>query len=79
MEKRWGDEWRPGMRVRLWDKRKGEMRDGVIKERSWGRERRKPIWWFTVRFDGDTESWVYGPGEIAAGIENMKEAVKPQE
>ncbi|WP_327132000.1 hypothetical protein OG311_13500 [Streptomyces sp. NBC_01343] len=74
MEKRWGDEWRPGMRVRMYDRDSPtqETRDGVIKNRSWGRERGKPIWWFTVLFDGDTEERVYKPGEIAVGIENAQ-------
>ncbi|MFI2757820.1 hypothetical protein ACH5A3_02920 [Streptomyces echinatus] len=48
------------------------IRDGVIKDRSWGRDRGKPIWWFTVVFDGDTEARVYSPGEIAVGIENAR-------
>ncbi|MGW2044653.1 hypothetical protein ACWCPF_05650 [Streptomyces sp. NPDC001858] len=51
------------------------LRDGVIKDRSWGRERRKPIWHFEVLFDGDTATRVFGPGHIAVGIENaQKEA-----
>ncbi|MFF9210469.1 hypothetical protein [Streptomyces sp. NPDC014791] len=76
MEKRWGDEWRPGMRVRMYDRDSPtrEIRDGVIKNRSWGRERGKPIWWFEVLFDGDTEVRVYKPGEIHVGIDNAREA-----
>ncbi|MDX2692944.1 hypothetical protein [Streptomyces ipomoeae] len=44
-------------------------RDGVIKDRSWGRDRGKPIWWFQVLFDGDTEARVYHPSSIHAGVE----------
>ncbi|CDR09632.1 hypothetical protein [Streptomyces iranensis] len=76
MEKRRGDEYRPGMRVRMIDNRNParQTRDGVIKDRSWGRDRGKPIWWFTVVFDGDddTEERVYSPGEIVSGIENAQ-------
>ncbi|MFG3492991.1 hypothetical protein [Streptomyces sp. NPDC047972] len=46
-----------------------EIRDGVIKDRSWGRDRGKPIWYFEIVFDGDQESRIYTPGHIAAGIE----------
>ncbi|WP_432030821.1 hypothetical protein [Streptomyces sp. 1222.5] len=74
MEKRWGDEWRPGVRVRMFDNqdRAQIIRDGMIKKRSWGRDRGKPIWWFEVLFDGDTEVRVYGPGQIHVGIENAQ-------
>jgi hypothetical protein len=63
------------MRVKLFDRYHPAlgMRDGVIKERSWGRDRGKPIWWFVVAFDGDSDKWVFGPGEIAAGVENAKQ------
>lgn len=75
-EKRWGDEWRPGMRIRMVDTDAvpAVERDGVIKGRSWGRDRGKPIWWFEVLFDGDTEARVFGPGRIAVGIENAQKA-----
>lgn len=69
------------MRVRMFDRQSPtrEIRDGVIKDRSWGRDRGKPIWYFSVLFDGDTETRTYVPGEIWVGIDNAKEAVKPQE
>ncbi|MFE2433327.1 hypothetical protein [Streptomyces sp. NPDC059409] len=64
------------MRVRMIDNRDPArtIRDGVIKDRSWGRDRGKPIWYFQVLFDGDTEVRVYPPGYIAVGIDNAKEA-----
>ncbi|MFD6684168.1 hypothetical protein [Micromonospora parva] len=78
MEKRWGDEWLPGMRVRMVDNLSPgrEVRNGVIKDRSWGRERRKPIWNFLVLFDGDKPEAVrvYGPGSIGAGVDAARAA-----
>lgn len=76
MEKRWGDEWRPGTRVRMPDNQSPtrEIRDGVIKDRSWGRDRGKPIWYFEVLFDGDTEARSYGPSVMHSGVEAAREA-----
>jgi hypothetical protein len=58
-----------GGRVRVFDRyhKPGAVRDGTIKDRSWGRERGKPIWWFTVDLDDfPGEGWVFGPGELNA-------------
>ncbi|WP_327268797.1 hypothetical protein OG233_14065 [Streptomyces sp. NBC_01218] len=76
MEKRWGDEWTPGMRVRMPDNQSptNEVRDGVIRRRSWGRERRKPIWNFEVLFDGDEAVRVYGPNHMASAVEEARKA-----
>lgn len=76
MEKRWGDEWKPGMRVRMPDNQSAsrEMRDGVIKDRSWGRDRGNPIWYFSVLFDGDTETRIYTPGSMQSAVEAAREA-----
>lgn len=51
-----------------------EVRDGVIKNRSWGRDRGKPIWYFEVLFDGDAEVRIYTPGFMAAAVEAAQEA-----
>ncbi|MFF4166886.1 hypothetical protein [Streptomyces sp. NPDC001741] len=76
MEKRWGDEWRPGTRVRMADNQDAgkAVRDGVIKNRSWGRDRGKPIWYFEVLFDGDSEVRVYTPGFMASAVEAAQKA-----
>jgi hypothetical protein len=68
-EQRWGDKWKREDRVRVFDHyhEPGVVRDGTIKDKSWGRDRGKPIWWFTVEFDGfPGEGWVFGPGQINA-------------
>jgi hypothetical protein len=65
-EDRWGDEWLPGMRVQVFNRyeKPGQTRRGVIVSRSWGRDRGKPIWWFTVKMDGVEGEWVFGPGQL---------------
>jgi len=50
------------------------MRDGVIKDRSWGRDRGKPIWYFDVLFDGDSEVRVFHPSHMASGIEEARKS-----
>ena len=51
-----------------------EVRDGVIKDRSWGRDRGKPIWYFDVLFDGDTKVRVYTPSVMQSAVEAAREA-----
>lgn len=67
-EKRWGSEWRPGMRVIVFNKYEtpGQKRCGIIVDRSWGRDRGKPIWWFGVKMDNVDGLWAFGPGELRA-------------
>ncbi|MCA1218845.1 hypothetical protein [Streptomyces sp. 8L] len=55
------------MRVRVWNRyeERPQIREGTIRERSWGRDRGKPIYWFSVKLDGIEGTWVFGPGELA--------------
>lgn len=65
-EQRWGEEWKPGMRVRVLNRYEtpGQMRNGVIVSRSWGRDKGSPIYWFEVRMHGVDGTWVFGPGAL---------------
>jgi hypothetical protein len=76
-EPRWGDEWKPGDRVRVFDHyhEPGAVRDGTIRDRSWGRDRGKPIWRFTVDLDDfPGEGWVFEPGQLnAPGVPDSTE------
>jgi hypothetical protein len=66
VEERWGEEWKPGMRVRVFHAR-GTPPDwhvGTIVDRSWGRERGKPIYRFTVQLDGIDGTWIFNPGQL---------------
>jgi hypothetical protein len=65
-EKRWGDEWLPGMRVRVFNHytEPHGMREGTITSRSWGRDKGKPIWRFSVAMDGIEGEWSFEPGHL---------------
>lgn len=66
-EERRGEQWREGMRVQVWNRyeKPGQIRVGKIIDRSWGRDKGAPIYWFTVKMDGVEDSWVFGPGELS--------------
>lgn len=65
-EERRGEQWTTGMRVQVLNRyeKPPSVRSGVVTNRSWGRERGAPIYWFTVRLDGVDGEWVFGPGEL---------------
>jgi hypothetical protein len=61
-----GEQWQVGMRVKVWNRYEtpGQLREGVIVHRSWGRDRGAPIYWFRVRLDGLENVCVFGPGDL---------------
>ncbi|WP_157371508.1 hypothetical protein [Angustibacter sp. Root456] len=65
-EERWGEKWQVGDRVTVWNhyEEPSRLRHGVIVNRSWGRERGKPIYWFTLQLEGVEGTWVFGPGAL---------------
>lgn len=72
MAKRWGEEVQIGTRVRLSNRYETppRVREGTIVGKSWGRDRGKPIYWFSVEFDDLDGQWVFGPGEVGAPPRN---------
>lgn len=67
-ETRWGEEWNIGDRVRYGhpDPGRTDFVEGAIKDKSWGREKGKPIYLFLVRADGEETDWVIGPDRLQA-------------
>jgi hypothetical protein len=65
-EERRGEQWLAGMRVKVWNRYEtpSRMRLGTIVDRSWGRDKGAPIYWFTVEMDGIEGGWVFGPSEL---------------
>lgn len=63
-EERWGEEWHIGDRIRYRHPALNYLVEGVIKNRSWGRDKGKPIYHFTVLADGENESFVIGPAGV---------------
>jgi hypothetical protein len=56
------------MRVKVFNRYEtpGAWRVGTIIERSWGRDRGKPIYHFTVKMDDVDGHWVFDPGQLFA-------------
>lgn len=65
-EERLGEEWNTGDRIRYPHPNPSSPRtvEGTIVDKTWGRERGTAIYHFTVRADGETETWVIGPRVI---------------
>ncbi|MFJ6003883.1 hypothetical protein [Arthrobacter sp. NPDC092385] len=63
-EQRRGEQWHPGNRIRYVHPGRSQLVEGEIKERSWGRDRGKPIYLFTVVADGEEDSYVIGPERV---------------
>ncbi|MEU9968019.1 hypothetical protein [Streptomyces malaysiensis] len=68
MEKRRGEEWRPGMRVAVCNtkERPARYREGRIVDRSWGREGGRPIYRFSVQLDNVEGQYIFNPEELRA-------------
>ncbi|TLM83647.1 hypothetical protein FDW83_09310 [Pseudarthrobacter sp. NamE2] len=65
-EERHGEKWNIGDRIRYPHPNPDSRRtvEGTILDKTWGRESGTPIYHFTVKADGETETWVIGPNVI---------------